>query len=1275
METSSQLSPPSSSAVPVTEIVIHHHLIPPPLEQPQQQQQQQQQQQHPIDDVPVDLKHPESFHHHNNKNNNNMKHISTSHSNNNNKSSSTVANTVVSIPSIASSSTKSRKSTTSHNNTTTPLLTTPTLFQNESNGGSAVVVATTTTTTTSMQQQQQQQPPMVDIPLQDLFLDRPTAAATSSSTTGSSTGTSNHPPNRNVDPNPTAPKSSGGTTGSNNNNNNNSNEKNNHNNQADSMKPPLTVIVPHHMTSNTGIMSSSSATKGGPIMENDGKGIIHHSRASVLTEPSPQTESQSQSLDTEDTILIQTFMECFGVIPAASTASSSAPPISSSNSCTTSGASSGGGSRKNLIGTYVCVRHVNYPIIFGLYSSAVSSSSSNNNNQQDEAFRIYSCRYCYMDETRCGIIARNNISPEQSPTPKSMYQILQLVQAYAMNQKMNAHQLHPGSTKTIHTNSNDSCSIHNNHNNHNNDLMGKDSERSTATDSIGDYTVSALFLQGNNHSVDNGKTSTTTNSTTGPHTIPEEITTTTTIPTSTNKNNNNNNNTHSKTARPPRSLASRILSSYRHNYNNIMELSLKRIHQVQNFTIHIYKQQILDYQEMIIKLQYDLIQKDQEYQATIKQLRRTIQQDCKVIKTMATQQQDVEYALGLSSQHQPINHISTTNTIDHDPLLASMLGIGDSSMHSVSTAATSSPNKPVVVTNTRTIPQVPPIINSKKVPFRTRSSMSQSLHQQQQPTEATIHESGQEDETETSVTTTDIVFEVPVPPALSASGTTTATTATEVATESVPPPASRGAILKLQQNWNRPKLRSRNNSNVNNDELGMKSSHEIFQSFRGGLLDIPRSPPALIRHDNVSIESQDDNDGMYPDVNDPTRPQPRLGGMKNNNKKLMMNSDMLSALQMPTRGLLSRSDSMVIPTNPNANNSSDGMTPKNNANSNYNHTLASLLVAKLQQEELDFRTNHGSEYNPIRPINSPPPITMTAKPTANPNHPHQQLPSIPIQSPDAKSPLPPNSHQLPMINIAIPTISNTDPTNERGDGSHQDDTDYENDTAIGSDADTGTEDIDHGSNTSPDKGGSSRSSNKFLFSVTGATCHDKFGDDGTYTGTILVTEGLPHGKGKMNYDSGRIYDGEWICGQWHGRGKLLNPNGDSYDGEFFFDARHGHGIYQWDNGDIYVGNFTSDKRHGRGKFSFHNGNVYEGEFCDGLFDGYGKYNFAGGSYEGNWKDGRYNGAGVLIYGSTGGKYEGEFRNSVAHGFGTEIMPDGKQRRGVWIDGKPTECLE
>lgn len=194
---------------------------------------------------------------------------------------------------------------------------------------------------------------------------------------------------------------------------------------------------------------------------------------------------------------------------------------------------------------------------------------------------------------------------------------------------------------------------------------------------------------------------------------------------------------------------------------------------------------------------------------------------------------------------------------------------------------------------------------------------------------------------------------------------------------------------------------------------------------------------------------------------------------------------------------------------------------------------------------------------------------------------------------------------------------------------------------------------------------------RLLFPVTGAESQDKYGDKGLYTGTVLVTEGLPHGKGCMKYESGREYTGDWVSGQWHGHGKLLNPNGDKYEGEFVLDARHGKGEYRWDNGDVYIGDFQNDRRNGNGKFCFHNGNVYEGEFVDGMFEGFGRYDFDDGCYEGEWRQGRYHGDGELQY-ANGVKYTGEFRESLAHGFGVELLPDGTKRRGVWERGQPVE---
>jgi hypothetical protein len=103
----------------------------------------------------------------------------------------------------------------------------------------------------------------------------------------------------------------------------------------------------------------------------------------------------------------------------------------------------------------------------------------------------------------------------------------------------------------------------------------------------------------------------------------------------------------------------------------------------------------------------------------------------------------------------------------------------------------------------------------------------------------------------------------------------------------------------------------------------------------------------------------------------------------------------------------------------------------------------------------------------------------------------------------------------------------------------------------------------------------------FLYQVSGEVICDPYGDQGTYWGFISSTTSFPHGRGKMSYDNGRKYEGEWKHGRWHGQGRLVNPNGDTYEGEFDHDARHGHGCYKWANNNVYEGDFFEDKRQGK----------------------------------------------------------------------------------------------
>lgn len=69
-----------------------------------------------------------------------------------------------------------------------------------------------------------------------------------------------------------------------------------------------------------------------------------------------------------------------------------------------------------------------------------------------------------------------------------------------------------------------------------------------------------------------------------------------------------------------------------------------------------------------------------------------------------------------------------------------------------------------------------------------------------------------------------------------------------------------------------------------------------------------------------------------------------------------------------------------------------------------------------------------------------------------------------------------------------------------------------------------------------------------------------------------------HGKGKIVYKNGDVYDGEWRNGSKDGKGKMVYKNGDIYDGEWFNDLKHGDGKMVYKIGDVYDGEWVDDKR-------------------------------------------------------------------------------------------------
>lgn len=66
--------------------------------------------------------------------------------------------------------------------------------------------------------------------------------------------------------------------------------------------------------------------------------------------------------------------------------------------------------------------------------------------------------------------------------------------------------------------------------------------------------------------------------------------------------------------------------------------------------------------------------------------------------------------------------------------------------------------------------------------------------------------------------------------------------------------------------------------------------------------------------------------------------------------------------------------------------------------------------------------------------------------------------------------------------------------------------------------------------------------------------------------------------------------GEWINGYQNGKGKLIYNDGTKYTGDFKDGMKHGNGYMVWLEGKhTYEGCFYRDKKHGLGKEKFSNG--------------------------------------------------------------------------------------
>ena len=113
------------------------------------------------------------------------------------------------------------------------------------------------------------------------------------------------------------------------------------------------------------------------------------------------------------------------------------------------------------------------------------------------------------------------------------------------------------------------------------------------------------------------------------------------------------------------------------------------------------------------------------------------------------------------------------------------------------------------------------------------------------------------------------------------------------------------------------------------------------------------------------------------------------------------------------------------------------------------------------------------------------------------------------------------------------------------------------------------------------------------------------------------------GKGKIIYNNGNTFTGEWQYGIKLGPGTFTFANGNTYTGDWVAGLPNGQGTFSGKDGMSYTGAWLNNKYHGQGTYTWPNGNTYTGNFQNNLRNGDGKFYNAETktTTQQTWKDG------------------------------------------------------
>ena len=137
------------------------------------------------------------------------------------------------------------------------------------------------------------------------------------------------------------------------------------------------------------------------------------------------------------------------------------------------------------------------------------------------------------------------------------------------------------------------------------------------------------------------------------------------------------------------------------------------------------------------------------------------------------------------------------------------------------------------------------------------------------------------------------------------------------------------------------------------------------------------------------------------------------------------------------------------------------------------------------------------------------------------------------------------------------------------------------------------------------------------------------GSNGTYRGGLVA--GMRCGMGEFLSATGSTYRGSWSQGLPEGHGVFYGEKNQRYEGEWLAGVPCGKGWYTSIDGTFsYEGYWRDGRYEGEGKLTWSDGTVYEGMFSDGQRGGQGRYqDVSGGWYNGAWDKDSYHGRGTI----------------------------------------------